>query len=82
MFDEEKIETDVFVTVNGNCAVINSLGEGIVRVAVYGMDGRMDSVTQMNPTGETRVELRKELQIVSVMLADGVVRNFKIIAYL
>ena len=57
-------------------------GAGIVGVAVYGLDGRMDTSVKTAPVAETQVELQRDLQIVSVTLADGTVRNFKVVAYL
>lgn len=78
---EEKTEGEVFVTAKDNRAVVKSTREEIVRVAIYGIDGRMDSAVHMLPTLETEVDLQRDLQIVSVTLANGSVHNFKIVAY-
>jgi len=42
----------------------------------------MDTSVKTAPVAETQVELQRDLQIVSVTLADGTVRNFKVVAYL
>ena len=82
LLDDKADDNKVFVTVDGGVATVMASGGGIVGVAVYGMDGRMDTSVKTSPVFEKRVELQRDLQIVSVTLADGTVHNFKIVAYL
>ena len=78
---EERDDSSVFITVEGAQATVQATGGDIVRVAVYGLDGRMDRVENLLSASEVRVELSRECQIVSVMLVDGTVHNFKVVAY-
>ena len=82
LFEGRTAENTVFVTAKGGIATVRTSGAGIVGVAVYGLDGRMDTSVKTAPVAETQVELQRDLQIVSVTLADGTVRNFKVVAYL
>ena len=81
LWKEEGAGSEVFVTTQGTDATVKTVGSEIVGITVYGMDGRVYSSLKVHPSVEVQVRLQRDLQIVSVVLADGTKHNFKLMAY-
>ena len=81
LWKEEGAGSEVFVTTQGADATVKTVGSEIVGITVYGMDGRVYSSLKVHPSVEVQVRLHRDLQIVSVVLADGTKHNFKLMAY-